>query len=193
MKSADVNKRMRRLEAEIRHHQFLYYVEHSPEISDRDFDRLFAELQELEAAHPDLANPDSPTRMVGSDLDNEFPKFQHTVPVLSLGNTYSTPEALEWARKQAQDRETRIGVQWKVDGATLVLYYEQGRLVRAVTRGSGQIGDEVTANALTIRSIPHVLRSEVDLVARGEVYMTFEDFANYNEQFGSVYANPRNL
>ncbi|MCB1319023.1 MAG: DNA ligase (NAD(+)) LigA, partial [Leptospiraceae bacterium] len=123
MKSADVNKRMRRLEAEIRHHQFLYYVEHSPEISDRDFDRLFAELQELEAAHPDLANPDSPTRMVGSDLDNEFPKFQHTVPVLSLGNTYSTPEALEWARKQTQDRETRIGVQWKVDGATLVLYY----------------------------------------------------------------------
>lgn len=184
---------MQTLADEIRRHQRLYYVDHQPEISDRDFDRLLAELQDLEAAHPELAAADSPTRSVGSDLDSEFPKFQHTIPVLSLGNTYSTAEALEWARKTAKDPEVIINVQWKVDGATLVLYYEKGALVRAVTRGSGQVGDEVTANALTIRNVPHKLSRPETVAVRGEVYMTFADFERFNEAFGSVYANPRNL
>lgn len=184
---------MQTLADEIRRHQRLYYVDHQPEISDRDFDRLLAELQDLEAAHPELAAPDSPTRSVGSDADSEFPKFQHTIPVLSLGNTYSPAEALEWARKTAKDPNVVINVQWKVDGATLVLYYEKGALVRAVTRGSGQVGDDVTANALTIRNVPHKLAKPETVAVRGEVYMTFADFERFNEAFGSVYANPRNL
>ncbi|MCR9141534.1 MAG: NAD-dependent DNA ligase LigA [bacterium] len=186
-------ERMRTLEKEIRHHQQLYYQKNQPEISDRDFDRLFAELQKLEKKYPDDARPDSPTQVVGSDLENEFPKFQHTIPVLSLGNTYSPEEALEWSEKHAAPHDTKVGVQWKVDGATLVLYYEAGRLVRAVTRGTGQVGDEVTANALTIKDVPRTLKEKVTLAARGEVYMTFADFAEYNESIGWVYANPRNL
>ncbi len=184
---------MQTLADEIRRHQRLYYVDHQPEISDPDFDRLLAELQDLEAAHPGLAAPDSPTRSVGSDLDSEFPKFQHTIPVLSLGNTYNADEALEWARKTAKDPDVVINVQWKVDGATLVLYYEKGALVRAVTRGSGQVGDDVTANALTIRNVPHKLTKPETVAVRGEVYMTFADFERFNEAYGSIYANPRNL
>jgi DNA ligase (NAD+) len=184
--------RMRALEAEIRRHQNLYYVKHSPEISDREFDRLLEELGRLEKENPALASADSPTRLVGSDLDNSFPKFTHTIPVLSLANTYSTQEALDWAARTCTDSD-EIVLQWKVDGATLVLYYEGGKIVRAVTRGSGQVGDVVTANALTIRSIPHVLAKPVDLVVRGEAYMNFDEFDAFNELHGNVYANPRNL
>ncbi|MEQ9362864.1 MAG: NAD-dependent DNA ligase LigA [Leptospirales bacterium] len=186
-------ERIRKLENEIRRHQRLYYQKNQPEISDRDFDRLFAQLQKLEAKYPDDASPDSPTRIVGSDLENEFPKFQHTIPVLSLANTYSPEEALEWAEKHAAPHATTVGVQWKVDGATLVLYYEAGRLARAVTRGTGQTGDEVTANALTIRDVPRALKEKITVAVRGEVYMTFADFAEFNESIGWVYANPRNL
>lgn len=192
MAERKVEERMRSLEKEIRHHQQLYYVNHSPQISDRQFDRLLEELSQLEKEHPSLASPDSPTRLVGSDLDNTFPKFTHTIPVLSLANTYSTEEALEWAEKTCEDGDEII-VEWKIDGATLVLYYEEGRLVRAVTRGSGQVGDVVTANALTIRSIPHVLAKPVTLVVRGEAYMNFDEFDAFNELHGNIYANPRNL
>ncbi len=188
-----VEKRMRKLADEIRKHQYLYYVKNKPEIPDRDFDHILVELQQLEADHPDLADPDSPSRIVGSDLDSEFPKFTHTIPVLSLSNTYSTEEALEWAEKIADAHTSDIGVQWKVDGASLVVYYEDGRLVRAVTRGTGQVGDEVTNNALTIRNIPHQLREKVTVAVRGEVYMTFADFEEFNEALGWIYANPRNL
>lgn len=184
--------RMRALEKEIRQHQNLYYVKHSPAISDREFDRLLEELAALEKQNPALASTDSPTRLVGSDLDNSFPKFTHTIPVLSLANTYSPEEALEWAAKTCTEKD-EIVLEWKVDGATLVLYYEQGKLIRAVTRGSGQVGDVVTANALTIRSIPHVLAKPVDLVVRGEAYMTYEEFDAFNELHGNIYANPRNL
>lgn len=186
-------QRMRDLEKELRRHQQLYYQKNQPEISDREFDRLFAELQKLEARYPADARPDSPTQLVGSDLENEFPKFQHTIPVLSLGNTYSPEEALEWSEKQVVPHDTKVGVQWKVDGATLVLYYEAGRLVRAVTRGTGQVGDEVTANALTIRDVPRTIKEKINVAVRGEVYMTFAEFAEFNESIGWVYANPRNL
>ncbi len=188
----DAASRMRALEEEIRGHQRRYYVQHKPLISDREFDRLLEELITLEKENPGLASPDSPSRLVGSDLDADFPKFKHTVPILSLGNTYSPGEALEWAAKTLPDPKKKIVVEWKVDGATLVVYYEKGKLVRAVTRGSGQVGDDVTANALTIRNIPHILSRPVDVTVRGEVYMTYADFEAFNEQAGSVYANPRN-
>ncbi len=186
--------RMRELTEVLKHHQYLYYVKNDPEISDREFDSLIDELRKLEEAYPLLAAPDSPAKTVGSDLEGDFPKFEHTIPVLSLANTYSPEEALEWASKNREENsDTLFDVQWKIDGATLVLYYEKGRLVRAVTRGSGQIGDVVTANALTIKSIPRNLSEPVDLVARGESYMTFADFQAFNEAAGSLYANPRNL
>lgn len=192
--SKKIVERMRSLERELHRHSRLYYVENAPEIEDSKFDALFKELQELEREYPNEVSADSPTRRVGSDLDSSFEKFKHTIPVLSLANTYSTAEALEWAAKVADgNAATEFLVEWKVDGATLVLYYEQGRLVRAVTRGSGQTGDVVTNNALTIRGVPHLLEEPVTLTARGEVYMTFADFARFNESEGNVYANPRNL
>ncbi|MCB1140568.1 MAG: NAD-dependent DNA ligase LigA, partial [Leptospiraceae bacterium] len=158
----------------------------------RQFDAMLQELQSLEQQHPEFKEPDSPTELVGSDLEAGFEKFEHTVPILSLGNTYSTEEALAWAEKTLSPGQ-KINLQWKVDGATLVLYYEKGKLIRAVTRGSGQVGDVVTNNARTIRSIPHQLREPEDLVARGEVYMTFADFEKFNEESENIYANPRNL
>ncbi|MBX7056854.1 MAG: NAD-dependent DNA ligase LigA [Leptospirales bacterium] len=192
-RKSQIARRMRELEDEIRHHQHLYYVKNQAQISDRDFDQLLEELQVLERENPAEVSKDSPTRLVGSDLDSDFPKFQHSIPVLSLANTYSTGEALEWAQRMSEEGAKQFSVQWKIDGATLVLYYEKGALIRAVTRGQGQIGDEVTANALTIRNIPHRLHAKVDLIARGEVYMTYADFETFNEAYGSVYANPRNL
>ncbi len=185
--------RIRELEKELRKHQHLYYVKNQPVISDREFDRLFTELQKLEEEHPELASDDSPTKVVGSDLDNTFSKVEHTIPVLSLANTYSTEEALEWAEKATGGKKTmKIIVQWKVDGASLVVYYEKGRLARAVTRGTGSVGDDITSNARTIRNIPQVLSKPLDLAVRGEVYMTFSDFEKFNEREGSIYANPRN-
>ncbi len=197
-KRKNPEERIRFLTSEIRKHQDLYYKKNQPVISDESFDQMFRELQELEAEYPLLALPDSPTRKPGSDLtapeDGNFRKFTHTVPVLSLANTYSTEEAYSWALKLTENYgSTRFGLQWKVDGATLVLYYEKGILIRAVTRGSGQTGDDITENAKTIRSIPHRLKTEATLTARGEAYMTFSDFESFNEQYGNAFANPRNL
>ena len=202
--------RMKELAEKIRSHQYLYYVKHQPEISDFEFDSFLSELQTLEKSYPSLAEKNSPTRLVGSDLTSDFPKFQHTHPVLSLMNLYSFPETVSWACKIAgtlQENDAvseqtpllfpkeslRIHVQWKLDGASLLLYYEKGELKNAVTRGTGSVGDDVTSNALTIRSIPHVLKKPVDLVARGEVYMNYSDFQALNEGREESFANPRNL
>lgn len=198
-KAGDVAARMRALEKEIEHHRKLYYVKAAPEISDREFDRMFTELEELERKHPGLARKDSPTQRVGSDLaaDPEetelFPRFRHTITVLSLSNSYSPEDALEWAAKVPEHGTSKILVQWKIDGATLVLYYEKGELVRAVTRGTGQMGDDVSRNARTIVNIPQKLKRPLTGAVRGEVHMTFRDFEKFNEEVGSIYANPRNL
>lgn len=188
----DIRQRMSELASKLRYHQHKYYVENKPEISDKKFDEMLRELQSLEFEYPLFKEPDSPTDLIGSDLEAGFEKFEHTVPILSLSNTYSTEEALTWASRTIKSEE-KINLQWKVDGATLVLYYQKGKLIRAVTRGTGQLGDVVTANARTIRSIPGSLKEPVDLVARGEVYMTFAEFEKFNEEAEGIYANPRNL
>lgn len=191
--SDSLKRYMQDLAAFLRYHQYLYYVENKPVLADRTFDRLLEELRELENQYPDLAPENSPTGTVGSDLEHDFPRFEHKIRVLSLTNTYSTAEAMDWARKMRDAGSERFNVQWKVDGATLVLYYEKGRLKHGVTRGSGNIGDDITPNAMTIRNIPVQLKEPVDLVVRGEAYMTYDDFERFNEESGSIYANPRNL
>ena len=185
--------RMAKLSKEIRKYQDLYYIKNQSLISDFSFDQLLEELKTLEKEYPELSSPDSPTRFVGSDSSSNFKKSKHSIPILSLGNTYNMGELLEWAHKTALGPKTRFHVQWKLDGATLVLYYEEGLLKRALTRGTGLVGDDVTENAFTIRSIPHSLKRPVSLAVRGEVYMRYSDFEQFNQSFSMAYANPRNL
>ncbi|MFN3603864.1 MAG: NAD-dependent DNA ligase LigA [Leptonema sp. (in: bacteria)] len=186
----EIQKYIKELSDFLKFHQYLYYIKNEPILSDKTFDEKLKELQELENKYPEFALPDSPTHLVGSDLEQELNKFEHKIPVLSLVNCYTIAEVQEWAYKT---KANQFLVQWKVDGATLVLYYEKGYLKNAVTRGSGNIGDDVTLNAKTIRSIPLKLKKETDLIVRGEAYMTYTDFQRYNEEIGSIYANPRNL
>ncbi len=193
--SPDPQKVIQELSADLLRHQYLYYIKHKPEITDYEFDQGLAKLKALEEAYPHLALANSPTRLIGSDLSEDFIKYKHSTPVLSLNNSYSLEEVLRWARKAAKDSDLAASfhVQWKIDGASLILYYDKGRFVRAVTRGDGREGDEVNSNALTIRSILPTLHKTWDLCVRGEVFMSYEDFAAYNESHGSIYANPRNL
>ncbi|WP_061236594.1 NAD-dependent DNA ligase LigA [Leptospira interrogans] len=180
-----------KLSDEIRHHQYLYYVKNDPKISDFDFDQLFRRLQDLEEEFPQFKDLASPTLVVGSDLDKDFEKFQHKLPVLSLINTYNDNELLEWVNKT--DPEGLYSVEWKIDGASIVLYYENGILKNGVTRGSGGIGDDVTDNIRTIRNIPLRLPEPITVYLRGEVFMTFKDFEEFNALSSGKYANPRNL
>ncbi|MCC5815410.1 MAG: NAD-dependent DNA ligase LigA [Leptospira sp.] len=188
-----IDSEMRSLEKEIRDHQYFYYLENSPRITDKEFDKIFQKLKKLEEKYPDLASPNSPTKLVGSDLSetSDFAKFKHKIPVLSLENTYNTKELVDWIQKTAP--EDIYSIEWKIDGASIVLYYEDGILKNAVTRGSGGTGDDVTENIKTIQSIPHRLEEKVNLYVRGEVFMNFSDFEEFNEDFGGKYANPRNL
>lgn len=184
-------KEMRSLEEQLRHHQYLYYVKHAPVITDFDFDQMFKRLQALEEAFPELTDPASPTLSVGSDLDKDFEKFTHKLPVLSLENTYNEEELMEWVQKTGP--EELYSVEWKIDGASIMLYYENGILANGVTRGTGGIGDDVTENIRTVRSIPLRLSESISIYLRGEVYMTFSDFDEFNEASEGRYANPRNL
>ncbi|WCL49590.1 NAD-dependent DNA ligase LigA [Leptospira sp. GIMC2001] len=193
MKLEKVSLEMRDLETAIRKHQYFYYLENSPKIKDKEFDILFQKLKKLEEKYPDLISESSPTKLVGSDLSSsgDFAKFKHKIPVLSLENTYNLDELMEWVNKTGLDEN--YSVEWKIDGASIVLYYNQGILTNAVTRGSGGVGDDVTDNIKTIESIPHKLSSKINLYVRGEVFMNFSDFDDFNEEYGGRFANPRNL
>ena len=189
--SESIKKKINDLENEIRLHQKYYYIDNKPKISDKEVDILFKELQSLEKSYPDYVSKNSPTKIVGSDLDNTFEKYKHKIPVLSLENTYSNDELIEWATKLSPDEI--FSFEWKVDGASIVLYYLNGELEKAVTRGTGGIGDDITENIRTIKNIPLVLSDKIDIFVRGEVYMDFQDFNEFNEENGGKYANPRNL
>ncbi len=189
--SESIKKKIKDLENEIRLHQKYYYVDNKPKIPDREFDILFKELQTLEKNYPELVSKNSPTKIVGSDLDNNFEKYKHKISVLSLDNTYSTEELIDWASKLSLNEI--YSFEWKVDGASIVLYYINGELEKAVTRGTGGIGDDITENIRTIKNIPLVLSEKIDIFIRGEVYMDFQDFNEFNEENGGKYANPRNL
>ena len=148
-------KRIAALRDEIRRHEHLYYALNRPEISDQDYDALERELRDLEARHPDLVTPDSPTQRVGEEPSEGFPAVVHRTPMLSLDNTYSEDELREFQKRIFRvvgKREIAYVAELKIDGLSMALHYEQGRLVRAVTRGDGVRGDDVTPNAGSTRS-----------------------------------------
>lgn len=176
-------------------YQHAYYVDGRPLVSDLEYDRLFDELSLLEKENPSLRTPDSPTQRVGSDLTSDFPEVKHSIPVLSLDKAYSDGEVLNWISKTMRNTGESLSfvLEEKIDGFSVVLYYEKGVLARAVTRGNGFVGNDVTANAKTIQTIPLRLTEPVDIAVRGEIYLGKDVFERMNSTLDEPYANPRNL
>lgn len=203
--SQSVQRRIRELREQIERHNHLYYVQARPIISDREYDRLMSELIELEHQHPELVTPDSPTQRVGGEPVDELKPVRHAVPMMSIDNTYSEGEVRafdERVRRSLGGEKVAYVLEPKIDGASVSLRYENGLLVLAATRGRGSVGDDITANARTIRSIPLRLHDDGRPIppvveVRGEVYMDNEDFQRVNKEIVAEgeepYANPRNL
>ena len=196
-----VKDKIKALREALEQHNYNYYVLSAPTISDREFDEMMKELQVLEEAHPEYADPHSPTQRVGSDLSKEFEQVVHKYPMLSLGNTYSEDEVKDFYERIARDLNEpfEIVAELKYDGTSISLTYEDGRLVRAVTRGDGTRGDDVTANVKTIRSVPLKLmgdRYPAAFEIRGEILLPWAEFDRLNkereEQEEPLFANPRN-
>lgn len=183
------------LRADIRRHDRLYYVEARPEIADAEYDRLLRRLADLEAAHPELITPDSPTQRVGGTVTSDFPPVKHSVPMLSLDNTYTETDLVEWRDRVEKGlppgESPAFVVEPKIDGVSLALLYENGLLVRAATRGDGETGEDVTRNAKTIRAIPLSLVGPFPrrLEVRGEVYISKQDFEVLSLRFVKKGAN----
>ena len=198
----DEIKRIEQLRRELHEHNHRYYVENQPTISDMEFDALMHELQRLETAHPEMADPNSPTQRVGSDLGGEFRQVAHRYPMLSLSNTYNKQEVAEWydsVKRGLGGEDFEVSCEMKYDGLSISLTYENGQLVRAVTRGDGVRGDDVTANVRTIRSIPIVLTGDEytsEFEIRGEILMPWKVFERLNAEREKaeepLFANPRN-
>ncbi|MBO5182465.1 MAG: NAD-dependent DNA ligase LigA [Paraprevotella sp.] len=195
-------ERIEQLRTELHRHNYNYYVLNAPEISDRDFDEMMHELQRLEELHPEWADENSPTRRVGSDLNNEFTQVAHKYPMLSLANTYNREEVAEFyerVRTGLEGEPFEICCEMKYDGLSISLTYEDGRLVRAVTRGDGVQGDDVTENVRTIRCIPLCLSGSgypASFEIRGEILMPWASFEALNREREAreepLFANPRN-
>ncbi len=201
MDNRTAEQRAAQLRAEIERHNQLYYQQAKPEISDREFDALLRELQDIESAHPDLITPDSPSQRVGGAPLDGFTQIAHSIPMMSLDNTYSEAELRDFfARLQKGLGKGRIScvIEPKVDGVALAVRYEDGVLKYAATRGDGRMGDDITQNVKTIRSLPLRLPKHVPQTfeVRGEVYMNRADFDKMNderEEAGEArFANPRN-
>jgi DNA ligase (NAD+) len=204
----DTEKKIAFLREKIRHHEYLYYVLDQPEISDLDFDKLMRQLKDLESDHPELITPDSPTRRVGGQPREGFVKVQHSSPMLSLDNTYNEDELRNWERR-VHELSGRNDVDYvcelKLDGMSLALVYEDGKLARGVTRGDGTVGEDVTLNVRTVRSIPLSVEKEklkkagmpVNFEVRGELLMPTASFKKINEERERdglpTFANPRNF
>ena len=184
----------------IHHHNYLYYVDSNPEISDYDFDMLLLKLQELEKQFPEFANDNSPTKRVGGDITKKFETVEHRFPMLSLSNSYSEEEIVDWVNrvKKIIEEDIEYVCELKYDGVAIGIRYENGQLTRAVTRGDGEKGEDVTKNVRTIRSVPLKLKGDFpeDFEIRGEIYMPQKQFQKLNaerEEIGETpFANPRN-
>src|SRR5215207_1170103 len=198
----DVRGRVEDLREQVRYHNRRYHVDDAPEISDAEYDALYRELEALEDEHPELITPDSPTQRVGGEPIEGFEEARHSVPMLSLANARKVEDLREWdtrvRRLLGDDESPRYVTERKIDGLAVSLRYEGGRFVRGATRGNGAVGEDVTANLGTVRSIPEKLDDGPPSVIepRGEVYMTLEDFEKLNrrqeEEGKPAFANPRN-
>lgn len=195
-----VKEKIDQLRADLHWHNYNYYVLNAPEISDKEFDDRMRELQDLEKEHPEYQDDNSPTMRVGSDLNKNFTQVAHKYPMLSLGNTYSESEVTDFYDrvKKALNEDFEICCELKYDGTSISLTYENGKLVRAVTRGDGEKGDDVTDNVKTIRTIPLVLHGSYpeSFEIRGEILMPWEVFEELNREKEAreepLFANPRN-
>jgi DNA ligase (NAD+) len=203
-----IEKKLEALREKIRHHEYCYYVLDDPEISDADFDKLMNELKRLEAKHPALVTPDSPTQRVGGKPREGFVKAKHSSPMLSLDNAYTEEELRDWERR-VHELSGRTDVEYicelKLDGMSLALIYSDGRLERGITRGDGSVGEDVTLNVRTVRSVPLSISKDnlknsgipVDFEVRGEMLMPIAAFRKLNEerekQGLATFANPRNF
>ncbi len=201
MERSEAKKIVQELREKILQHDYLYYVLAQPEISDPDYDRLYRQLVDMEKRFPDLVTPDSPTQRVGNELVGGFQTAKHLAPMLSLDNAFNENEVLEWddrLQKVIGVMEHNFVVEPKIDGVSLSLIYENGKLVRGVTRGDGEMGEDITANVRTLRSIPLKLRAPYpkSFDVRGEVYMNKKDFARHNTELQKhgfeTFANARN-
>lgn len=200
MNKDEAKEEILRLSKEINYHNHLYYVESNPQISDYEFDKLLEKLQELEKQFPEFAFESSPTKRVGGDITKKFQTVAHTFPMLSLSNTYSEEEILEWENriKKLEDGAIEYVCELKYDGVAIGIRYENGFLTRAVTRGDGTQGEDITANVRTIRTIPLQLRGDFpqDFEIRGEIFMPLASFLKLNaereENGEQLFANPRN-
>ena len=198
----DDKQRIEQLRRELHEHNYKYYVLNQPTISDMEFDTMMHELQSLEAAHPELADPNSPTQRVGSDLGGEFQQVAHKYPMLSLANTYNEQDVADWydsVKRGLKGEEFEVCCELKYDGLSISLTYVDGKLTRGVTRGDGVHGDDVTANVRTIRSIPLVLPGTGyphEFEIRGEILMPWKVFERLNAEREAaeepLFANPRN-
>ena len=196
----NIKERIEELRAELHRHNYNYYVLNAPEISDKQFDDMMRELQDLEKEHPEYQDENSPTMRVGSDINKNFTQVAHKYPMLSLGNTYSESEVAEFYErvKKALNEDFEICCELKYDGTSISLTYEDGKLIRAVTRGDGEKGDDVTDNVKTIRCIPLVLHGNYppSFEIRGEILMPWVVFEEPNREKEAreepLFANPRN-
>jgi DNA ligase (NAD+) len=204
VENSNTRSRIEELRELIRYHNRRYYIEDAPEISDAEYDALYQELETLEGEHPELVTPDSPTQRVGGEPLEEFEQVRHEVPMLSLANARKLEDLYEWDARvrrllgDDEEPQLRYVTELKIDGLAVSLRYERGRFVRGATRGNGTVGEDVTANLRTVRSIPQMLSDKPPeiLEPRGEVYMTLEDFEKLNRQQEAEgkppFANPRN-
>ena len=202
MSTSEEQQRIAQLRRELHEHNYRYYVLNQPVISDQQFDLLMHELQSLEALHPEMADPNSPTQRVGSDLSGEFQQVAHKYPMLSLANTYSEQDVREWYDSVSRGlggEPFEVCCEMKYDGLSISLTYVDGRLVQAVTRGDGVHGDDVTQNVRTIRAIPLVLPGKGyprEFEIRGEILMPWQVFERLNKEREAaeepLFANPRN-
>ena len=201
MDRTEAEKNIARLREEIRKHDRLYYQDAAPIISDREYDRLYKELVDLETQFPDLLTPDSPTQRVGGKPLQAFAQIQHRAPMLSLDNTYSEDEVANFYKRITRllpDEKIPVVIEPKVDGVAVSVMYEKGRLKYAATRGDGLVGDDITQNIKTIRSVPHQLRGDVPDIfeVRGEAYLDKAGFEKLNRERKAagrpLFANPRN-
>lgn len=211
MTQDQARQRIEALTTELNEHNHRYYVLNQPTISDYEFDQLLKELEQLESVHPDLASPNSPTKRVGGDITEKFEKVKHRYPMLSLSNTYSREEIQDWEARVhkslgelqstdlfTQAKSVEYVMELKYDGLAISLTYENGKLIRALTRGDGETGEDITANVRTIRTVPLQLRGNYPALfdIRGEVFLPRKEFDRLNaeriEQGDEPYANPRN-